>query len=468
VQLRHLTHTDLSQSNAIRFTRAGCCARVCLRLSFSVVELIVSDCGYGMCEDFVRHNIYLPFAQQDPVASGIGLGLSLVERNVDSLGGTVDIETDQASGTTATISVQTSDLVMEVDSHFEADSKSQIAVGVIPPLPKRSKDSLPVMHACFYAPSTWLRRYDRRDERSINLLFDSLSSTLGEWYQPVLSLWQQQKKRAVPDLISISQRNLAEFKEECGGEFANVKKVVICATIGNNSLQDQERMRQASAFADALIIGAVLLSKLWEVVTSYFPQILQPEASADDQTRKNKSDDIRFKSLGSTEPKEAVREQKGVYDRSSRHMLPEPDLENEQSSHIDSDRRFSDDESIGQVTAVGSKIDEEGDVKAAANATPGGEDVAHRFTRTLSAPMIDASKAIFRRHSTIPMLQGLAQPHLLLVDDNNINLKMLGMFVGKCGIPVAQSTSVSGGQEAIEVFKPFKGRSHIHTRGIWL
>jgi hypothetical protein len=263
VQLRHLKHTDLCQSNAIKFTRAGCCARVCLRFSSSVVKLIVSDCGYGMSEDFVRHNIYLPFAQQDPVASGIGLGLSLVKRNVDSLGGTVDIETDQASGTTATISMQTSDLVMRIDSHFEADSKSQIPVGIIPSLPKRPKDSLPVMHACFYAPSTWLHRYDRRDERSIDLLFDSLSSTLGQWYQPVLSLWQQQKKRTVPDLIFISQRNLAEFEEECGEEFANVKKVVLCATIGKHSSQDREMIRQASATVDALITGAVLPSKLW-------------------------------------------------------------------------------------------------------------------------------------------------------------------------------------------------------------
>jgi hypothetical protein len=71
------------------------------------------------------------------------------------------------------------------------------------------------MHAFFYAPSTWLHRYDKRDRRSIDLVFDSFSSTLGEWYQQVLSLWQRQKNRNVPDLIFISQWNLAEFKEEC-------------------------------------------------------------------------------------------------------------------------------------------------------------------------------------------------------------------------------------------------------------
>jgi CheY-like chemotaxis protein len=421
------------------------------------VELIVSDCGYGMSEDFVRHNIYLPFAQQDPVASGTGLGLSLVKHSVDSLGGTVDIETDQASGTTATISLWTRDLVAETDTHLEADSKSQIPAGIIPSMPKRPKDSLPVMHACFYAPSTWLHRYDKRDERSIDLVFDSLSSTLGEWYQPVLSLWQRQKKHIIPDLIFISQRNLAEFKEECGEEFANVKKVVICAAIGKNSSQDRERIRQASTVADALITGAVLPSKLWEVVTSYFPRILQPEASAVDQTRNNKNTGIRPKSLDFDESREAVKEQKKDSDSLPRNVLPEHDLENEQSSYNHSDKQVPDDERTGQAAAVGSEIDEKKDVEAGVNATSGDEGAAYRPFRTLSTPTMDASKAILEANSTVPILQRPAQPHLLLVDDNNINLKMLGMFVSKCGIPAAQSTSVPGGQEAIEAFKAFGG-----------
>lgn len=417
-----------------------------------------------MSEDFVRHNIYLPFVQQDPVASGMGLGLSLVKRNVDSLGGTVDIETDQASGTTATISLRTRDLVAETDTHLEANGKSQIPAGIISSMPKRPKDSLPVMHACFYAPSTWLHRYNKRDERSIDLVFDSLSSTLGEWYQPVLSLWQRQKKHTIPDLIFISQRNLAEFKEECGEEFVNVKKVVICAAIGKNSSQDRERIRQASTVADALITGAVLPSKLWEVVTSYFPRILQPEASIDDQTRNNKSTGIWPKSLGSDAPKEAVKEQKKDSDSLPKNVVPEHDLENEQSSHNDSDKQVPDHERISQVAAVGAETDEKGDVEAGVNATSGDEGAAYRLSKTLSNPTMDASKANLKTNSTLPILQGPAQPHLLLVDDNNINLKMLGMFVSKCGIPAAQSTSVAGGQEAIEAFKAFGGRNNT-TKG---
>ena len=442
-----------SQSNAIKFTRAGCCARVCLEFSSSVVKLVVSDCGYGMSEDFVRHNIYLPFAQQDPIASGMGLGLSLVKRNVDSLGGTIDIETDQTSGTTATISIPTKDLAAGMYAHLEAYSNSQILAGIIPPMPKRPKNSLPVMHACFYAPSTWLHRYDNRDERSIDLVFDSLSSTLGEWYQPVLSLWQRQKNRTLPDLVFISQRNLAEFQEECGEEFANVKKVVICAAIGKNSSQDQERIHQASVVADALITGAVLPSKLWEVVTSYFPHILQPDTSAEDQARYNDHDKL----VTSDAVNETANDRGEEHGSSFQDLPPKSDLQVEQPPDVDGKGYHG--TALVQAVAAESSRQDVPAVRTGKVPSSKDEGTTHQLPRGLSNPGSDARKAIMKRNLTAPILLGSAQPHLLLVDDNIINLKMLGMFVSKCGIPAAHSVSVVGGREAIEAYKSFESQN---------
>jgi CheY-like chemotaxis protein len=446
----HLRNTDSSQSNAIKFTRAGCCARVSIKFSSESVELTVFDCGYGMSEDFVRHNIYLPFSQQNPVASGMGLGLSLVKRNIDSLGGTVDIETDQDLGTTAKISVQTENLATKVDTQQEPDGKSPL--GVIPYMPKRSKDDLPFMHACFYAPSTWIHRYDKRDRRSIDLMFDSLSATLSEWYQPVLSLWQHET-RTTPDLIFISQHNLAQFQEESGGKFDNVKKVVICAAIGKNSSQDREKIRQASEVADALITGAVLPSKLWEVVTGYFPHILQPGTSAAGQGHKDKSDDNGPTSSNSDEPKEAVKENDEEHDSSSRNSVQEPDVEGEESSPVDDDKQVPDDDNTEQATAVDSESGQEKAVEAGADPTSEDENAANRLSKTMTVPAMDTGKTPLKRNVTVPIFQSSTQPRMLLVDDNNLNLKMLGMLVKKCGIAVSQSTSVPGGQEAIDAFK---------------
>jgi len=441
----HPTHTDGSQSNAIKFTRAGCCVRVSVKFSTKLVELNVYDCGVGMSEDFVRHNIYLPFSQQDPVATGMGLGLSLVKRNINSLGGSVDIETDQDLGTAAKISVQTERLLTKSDSHNETDGEAQSPVGVIPVLPKQDKGDLPFMHACFYAPSTWLHRYDKRDRRSIDLMFDSLSTTLSEWYQPVLSLWQEET-RTTPDLIFISQHNLAQFQEESKGKFANVKKVVICAAIGKNSSQDREKIRQASKVADALITGAVLPSKLWEVVTGYFPHILQPGISCDDQARNEKGDIVESGSGHSTE---AVKENDEDQNGSSKNSSEEPD----EPAHDDSDKQSSASETTEQAAAAGSEIDQAKDVEAGADPTSEDENDANRLSKTMTIPAMDPGKTPLKRNLTVPIFQDSTQPRMLLVDDNNLNLKMLGMLVKKSGIPVSQSTSVSGGQEAIDAFK---------------
>ena len=418
------------------------------------MKLIVSDCGYGMSEDFVRHNIYLPFAQQDPVTSGVGLGLSLVKRNVDRLGGTVDIETDQDCGTTATISVPTKDLAEGIRAFSEVYSGSQIPPGIIPLMPKRPRHSLPVMHACFYAPSTWVHRDDRRDKRSIDLMFDSLSSTLSEWYQPVLSLWQHQKKRTLPDLVFISQRDLAEFHQECGAEFANVKKVVICAAIGKTSSQDRERIRQAATVADALITGAVLPSKLWEVVTNYFPHILQPGSSSKEQ----KSDNGRDTSETRGAAEEAEEPWSEGHERSTHGDPKETDPESKDSLNVDG-WEHENRNSLGQATIVQFESEKIAGAESEVSAVSKVDGAGNKLLRVSSNPTQDTRKTVMKRNLTAPILEGSAQPHLLLVDDNSVNLKMLGMFVRKCGIPAAHSTSVTGGREAIEAYKSFESKN---------
>jgi len=428
--------------------------RVSLEFTPNSVELIVSDCGYGMSEDFVRHSMYLPFSQQNPVSSGMGLGLSIVKRNVDSLGGSVNIETDQDLGTTAKISIRNEDLLAEADMREEVDGK--IPLGVIPNLPKRSREDLPFMHACFYAPSTWLHRYDKRDRRSIDLMFDSLSATLGEWYQPVLSLWQQ-KTRTTPDLIFISQHNLAQFQEENGEAFTNVKKVVICAAIGKNSSEDREKIRQASSVADTVITGAVLPSKLWEVVTGYFPHILRPGSNPDLQAAQARDDNEDVGGSQSSRPdesEEALKEQDEGHDSSSRNSLRELVHGSGQSSHADNGNRLPGDAS---TNLGGPETYESKDIEAGAGATPENEGTANQLSKTVTVPPTETGKAALKRNLTVPIYQDSAHPRLLLVDDNNLNLKMLGMFVKKCEIPTTQSTSVPGGQEAIDAFKTSNG-----------
>jgi signal transduction histidine kinase/CheY-like chemotaxis protein len=71
----------------------------------TMVHLSVSDTGKGISKDYLKHKLYSPFSQEDSLAVGAGLGLSIVQQIVVALGGTVDIESEIKVGTTVTISI---------------------------------------------------------------------------------------------------------------------------------------------------------------------------------------------------------------------------------------------------------------------------------------------------------------------------------------------------------------------------
>lgn len=59
----------------------------------------VVDSGKGISEHYLKHDLFLPFSQEDSFQPGTGLGLSIVKQIVDSLGGTIDVKSVQGQGT---------------------------------------------------------------------------------------------------------------------------------------------------------------------------------------------------------------------------------------------------------------------------------------------------------------------------------------------------------------------------------
>ena len=100
--------------NAIKYTPAGgrvefeLSERPTQRLGHSLYVMKISDTGIGMSPEFLE-KIYEPFSrEQTSTVSGIegtGLGMSIVRRLVDMLGGTIDIVSAQNNGTTVTIGI---------------------------------------------------------------------------------------------------------------------------------------------------------------------------------------------------------------------------------------------------------------------------------------------------------------------------------------------------------------------------
>lgn len=67
------------------------------------VTLTVRDTGKGISHDYLHNDLFTPFKQENPLASGSGLGLSIVRQAVGFLGGSIEIESTQGVGTELTI-----------------------------------------------------------------------------------------------------------------------------------------------------------------------------------------------------------------------------------------------------------------------------------------------------------------------------------------------------------------------------
>lgn len=69
------------------------------------IKLVVQDTGIGIGEDYLRHKLFKPFAQEDHLAPGTGLGLSLVKNIVSNLGGRIALDSEVGVGTTVTVTL---------------------------------------------------------------------------------------------------------------------------------------------------------------------------------------------------------------------------------------------------------------------------------------------------------------------------------------------------------------------------
>ncbi|CAI7623055.1 unnamed protein product [Penicillium pancosmium] len=67
------------------------------------VNITVKDTGKGIGPKFLQNDLFSPFKQEDPLASGSGLGLSIVRQAVSLLGGSIEIESTLGQGTQISI-----------------------------------------------------------------------------------------------------------------------------------------------------------------------------------------------------------------------------------------------------------------------------------------------------------------------------------------------------------------------------
>ena len=102
-------------SNAIKYTPAGGSVMVdvdelpCDESGYMIARIRVSDTGIGMSQDYLT-KIFEAFTREQNTTkskiAGTGLGMSIVKKYVDLLGGTIDVESEPGKGSTFTVTLK--------------------------------------------------------------------------------------------------------------------------------------------------------------------------------------------------------------------------------------------------------------------------------------------------------------------------------------------------------------------------
>ncbi|TKA68226.1 hypothetical protein B0A55_09848 [Friedmanniomyces simplex] len=78
------------------------------------VLLQVTDTGRGISREYLAHRLFTPFAQENNLSVGTGLGLSLVLQLTESLGGTIDVESELGAGTCVKVRIPVGDTLAQL------------------------------------------------------------------------------------------------------------------------------------------------------------------------------------------------------------------------------------------------------------------------------------------------------------------------------------------------------------------
>lgn len=125
VRLRQIALNLLS--NAIKFTPSGGTVRLSVRTDADSLRITVADTGIGIRPEDVD-NIWTPFYQADTSLArrfgGTGLGLPIVRHYVEAHGGTIAVDSTPGHGTTFTVRLPASRLVLAANDHQPRENLS--------------------------------------------------------------------------------------------------------------------------------------------------------------------------------------------------------------------------------------------------------------------------------------------------------------------------------------------------------
>ncbi|KAJ5153932.1 uncharacterized protein N7500_009371 [Penicillium coprophilum] len=366
------------------------------------VTITVKDTGKGIGPAFLHNDLFSPFKQEDPLASGSGLGLSIVRQAVAFLGGSIEIQSTKGSGTQ--ISIQTP-LIKSLTKSDTSSSNSFLSL--------RKYTEEKTIAILGFGKSL-------RSQRD-TALYSSLERVCRDWFGlKVTNLSPLEGKHKPYDFYLAVQTELD--CEDTGGR--NIFDLARHFDTGDNCTSPVIVICQSPEEAHRMFVASKGRSG-----TEFFEFVSQPcgprkIARAMNMCIKRQRDRESGR-RGSEEPTRWV--------------------EVPQSSHLPVDIEASD-----------SPEDRMKISKRPTAETMGTEEDNSLLSRYLDRPGAD------REHALSPALPSksekdtptMVKPSVLLVDDNDVNLQLLCAYVRKSGF---EYKTAKDGAQAVETYKAHPG-----------
>lgn len=362
------------------------------------VRLRFADSGRGMSLEFQRTRLFSPFSQEDPFATGTGLGLSIVRKIIEALDGDISISSTQHVGTEVNV-VLTLPTVDEKPEQHQIDLERYSTKGskmlIVKPGQLSSDVGVPLSDSvhkglCHLEDTL---QHGLLEWFGIEVMEHSESSTLAD---------EEQSEASVPDFILFplappSTEVVLKFQPRTSPFKDTAPVIVLCSNAG-----------QASDFRAN--VAERLLEKGIEAIP--ITQPLGPRKLAN-VLQKLKSE--RKARLGN-----------GLLDIAKQRIVLGRKESDPESMRRERDKL--------QNPAIASLAIERAALSRSLSAPP--TALPGVLPTPASANQVDVN-ASFR-------------PHLLLVDDNEINLRLLVMFMKKQHISYA---TANNGLVALEIYQ---------------
>ncbi|KAI1052747.1 hypothetical protein LB507_009959 [Fusarium sp. FIESC RH6] len=457
--------------NALKYTALGF---VCISVRAQEINddsridvmIRVADTGKGMSEDFQQNRLFVPFSQEDSFQPGTGLGLSIVKQIVDSLGGTLEVKSEQDKGTEIEVRLRLEPVPEEDSSELEEPMNSMReklqgqslvlleaseafnSSTITKQVQVRNEALIEIFHSWFNMKAA--REYDTNPPQADFYLYCEPPSakTLEKRFQETAMDGRRNKKTPII-IISLNEEEAAKISRAQTKALAKLSDVVEVipqpcgprklAQVFSRCLQRIKDIRNDDDDETNLVRSAHTDKKEREGKGPPTSEVAE-QMNSTLQHQENKPDWVKT----TTSP--LPQEQQGQQGSKEDGYMNKKDHQKEQKKQQREDRK-SEHEKDGERDGP-KKNDQKKEDKR-----PGKQEDGHVDGHT------DGKKQDGTKEENGKPLKGStksnkpempSKAHVLLVDDNKINLNLLTMFMKKCGFTYEEAEN---GEEAVETFR---------------